>query len=402
MTVQAALPQESPSIGAPNADPAATEAVDAATDGAVSTTASPSSGFRLDLDLGKQTESDAIAPRVRRGAPDWSGPVVSASTTHSAELMKRIDPETLLTLKIESSNGTSERSKAFQVRVVAMHEAHQNDKNMLEDQVAAPQVEAQFAALQARTDELVKVEETFEADNQETIIKAVEECVAGAGPRPSDAAAVDEVDRTQVAEVKGGSTCCGVIQDFRNSARRTRRRPSACNIYRRRCWNAFDRRRQCRAKKRFGEQLAKQQTTTRLSAERAQAQPDAKAATEAAIATATATATTSSAPAFAPKVDVDALFVGKLKELEAGRLASQQQAVQAAVTEALARQATGNDAHVATQLQETRNNMPGRVHQKGHTDDGVQEGGRDQAQGVRRLAQRSRTNFSRRTGGSFA
>ncbi|KDE05147.1 hypothetical protein MVLG_04488 [Microbotryum lychnidis-dioicae p1A1 Lamole] len=185
---------------------------------------------------------------------------------------------------------------------------------MLEDQVAAPQVEAQFAALQARTDELVKVEETFEADNQETIIKAVEECVAGAGPRPSDAAAVDEVDRTQVAEVKGGSTCCGVIQ-----------------------------------------------TTTRLSAERAQAQPDAKAATKAAIATATATATTSSAPAFAPKVDVDALFVGKLKELEAGRLASQQQAIQAAVTEALARQATENDAHVATQLQETRNNMPGRV-----------------------------------------
>ncbi|KDE05148.1 hypothetical protein MVLG_04489 [Microbotryum lychnidis-dioicae p1A1 Lamole] len=117
MTVQAALPQESPSIGAPNADPAATEAVDAATDGAVSTTASPSGelfggitflpreteivGFRLDLDLGKQTESDAVAPRVRRGAPVWSSPVVSASTTHSAELMKRIDPEALLTLKIE-------------------------------------------------------------------------------------------------------------------------------------------------------------------------------------------------------------------------------------------------------------------------------------------------------------
>ncbi|SDA02811.1 BZ3500_MvSof-1268-A1-R1_Chr11-1g03169 [Microbotryum saponariae] len=126
--------------------------------------------------------------------------------------------------------------------------------------------------------------------------------------------------------------------------------------------------------------IREQQTTTRLSAERAQAQPDAKLPLKPPPPLLPPLLPLRR-PLLPPKVDVDALFAGKLKELEAGPLASQQPATQAAVTEALAGQATENEARVATR-----------------TDDGAQEDGRDQAQSVRCQAQGPRTDLSRRTG----
>ncbi|SCZ98145.1 BZ3500_MvSof-1268-A1-R1_Chr3-3g06608 [Microbotryum saponariae] len=387
-----------------------------------------------------ETELAALKAKIESGELITAASNAAAASTASAasaETQNQLSALQVEKASLESRIQQQTETIATLEARIATHEAQQNDvskpaddrlnaleaeKKALEDRVAHyqkreepifndnkrlkgenRQYEAQLAALQTRIDELVKVKETFEANNQEAITKAVEARVAAAGTQPGDPAAVEELVRTRVAEVEARlaaeresaiaaavETTTAELNKTLDSLRTelvaaregaTAAAPAAGTTV-----TASD---DADAKKRFEEQLAKvqsdfeasktamqaefeqlktklaedaktreQEITKRFSAELAQAQAEVKAATEAA-------ATTSVAPAPAPEVDVDALVAAKLKDLEAGRLASQQQAIEAAVKEALAKQATENEARVATQLQETRNNMQEEFTKKG-------------------------------------
>ncbi|SGY80993.1 BQ5605_C009g05432 [Microbotryum silenes-dioicae] len=372
--------------------------------------------------------SNAAAASTASAASAETQNQLSALQVEKASLESRIQQQTETIATLEARIATHEAqqtdvSKPADDRLSAL----EAEKKALEDRVAHyqkreepifndnkrlkgenRQYEAQLAALQARIDEHVKVKETFEANNQEAITKAVEARVAAAGTQPGDPAAVEELVRTRVSEVEARlaaereSAIAAAVETTTAELNKTldslrtelvaaREEATVAASVAGTTVTASD---DADAKKQFEEQLAKvqsdfeasktamqaefeqlktklaedaktreQEITKRLSAELAHAQAEAKAATEAAAAA--AAAATSVAPASAPEVDVDALVAAKLKDLEAGRLASQQQAIEAAVTEALAKQATENEARVATQMQETRNNMQEEFTKKG-------------------------------------
>ncbi|SCV74494.1 BQ2448_8135 [Microbotryum intermedium] len=373
--------------------------------------------------------SNAAAASTASAASTETQNQLSALQVEKASLESRIQQQTETIAALEARLATHEAqqndaSKSADERLTAL----EAEKKQLEERVAhyskrevpifndnkrlkaeKQEYEAQLAALQARIDELVKIKETFEADNQEAIAKAVEERVAAAGSQPSDAAAVDELVRNKVAEVEArlaaereSAIATAVemttaelnktLESLRAELGAAQAAATAAAAAAGSTSTTVD---DAQVKKQFEEELAKvksefeaskaamqaefeqlktklaeeakareQEITTRLSAELAQAQSEAKAAASV-TAAASATAAATPAPAPAPEVDVDALVAAKLKELEEGRLASQQQAIQAAVTEALAKQAAENEARMATQLQETRNNMQEEFTKKG-------------------------------------